>query len=411
MRAFEVELTPAILQSIVEHAEREYPREACGLVVGAPAGSALARVEPMRNVQDRYHKLDPVAFPRDSRDAFRLDELERMRLLERLDAEGMVERVLYHSHCDAGAYFSPEDRAMAVRDGLELLPGVVHLVISIRGGRAVDAAAFRWRQEDRGFLETRVPIGTPPAGALPDLSARAMEGREAARPIRPVGLGLVARAITAEEVGALESRAAVVLPVGEAAWREVERFALGLWSPLSGFLTAAEEESVRARQVLPSGLAWLEPVSLEVAGPVAASVGTLVALAAPGGQGRAFLSISESIQRGDRVRLAGAIYASPARSPSAAERRAELLRRAAKRVLAVPKWDPRRHASIAQEFDLVLAPGADGGQRLDFPLASDQAWANAVFAQNLGATHILVDDRSEAERIERTLAIEPLVAP
>src|SRR5215831_4528167 len=138
VRVFDVELSAAIVQEIASHAERDFPIEACGLVFGRADVPELSRVVPMKNVQDRYHERDPDAFPRNGRDAFRLDELERMRVLERNEAEGLAERILYHSHCDAGAYFSPEDRAMAVQHGVEMMPGVVHIVVSVRSGRRAD---------------------------------------------------------------------------------------------------------------------------------------------------------------------------------------------------------------------------------------------------------------------------------
>lgn len=158
MRVFGLELDRAHLVAIAEHAEHAYPREACGLVVGRPERSELVRVVPMSNVQDRHHRRDPVRFPHSAREAFRFDALEHWRVLEQLEAEGLVERVLYHSHVDQGAYLSDEDRAMAVREGVELLPGVAHLVVSVRDGARSDAAAFRFAKERGVFEEVRLPL-------------------------------------------------------------------------------------------------------------------------------------------------------------------------------------------------------------------------------------------------------------
>ena len=131
-KVFDLEITDPIVEAIIAHAERDYPNEACGVVLGT--AQKLVRVTPLANEQDKYHQHDPKAFPRTAKHAFRMNELERMRVLDAASEEGLDERIIYHSHCDVGAYFSPEDRAMAVQDGIELSPGVVHLVVSVRDG-------------------------------------------------------------------------------------------------------------------------------------------------------------------------------------------------------------------------------------------------------------------------------------
>jgi hypothetical protein len=75
-------LDPATLAAVIAHAERDFPHEACGVIAGRVGAARLERVCPLRNVQDRYHARDPARYPRSSREAFRVDELERLRLLE-----------------------------------------------------------------------------------------------------------------------------------------------------------------------------------------------------------------------------------------------------------------------------------------------------------------------------------------
>lgn len=220
-------LDVATLAAVVEHAERDYPSEACGIIAGRPHAPGLERVCPLRNVQDRYHARDPVRYPRTSREAFRVDELERLRLLEQLDGDGLVERVVYHSHCDAGAYFSPEDRALAVLEGIELLPGVVHLVVSVREGCARDAAAFAYDPATSRFLEVRVPIVRALEG-WPDLRGRAALGR-------PPMPSLVRCLATRAEAEWAQARATHAHEVSAALVLELRRLALGYWSPSLGF--------------------------------------------------------------------------------------------------------------------------------------------------------------------------------
>lgn len=397
-----LELPQALLDQVFEHAEREYPNEACGVLTGPEGGAGAERVEPLRNVQDRYHKLDPVRFSRSARDAFRIDELERMRLLDRLAAEGWTERVIYHSHCDAGAYFSPEDRAMAVRDGEELLPGVLHLVVSVRDGKRFDAALFRYDPARGVFDEARLPLAAPPAG-LPDLSERGMEGREAARPIRPVGTALVSRQVTEEEARALSLRATHRVLAGAGARTELCRFALGLWSPLPGFQPPGPPRAE-------GGILWQRPVVLELEpGVEPPPAGTLVELMWGARPAAALWSERSGIDAGVSW-LSGPVFVYPADhgGASAADTRAELLRRNLLRVLALPgPWDETRHGRYRDRFDGFLVGGAPPaeGMFLPFPHPTGNGWADAVIAQNLGATHLWAGDEVSAAQIPSDLGI------
>ena len=52
--------------------------------------------------------------------------------------------VIYHSHIDAGAYFSETDRRQAVVGGQPAYPAAVYVVTSVVAGRVEAMAAFRW---------------------------------------------------------------------------------------------------------------------------------------------------------------------------------------------------------------------------------------------------------------------------
>jgi [CysO sulfur-carrier protein]-S-L-cysteine hydrolase len=418
VRIFDLDLEPSIIHEIAAHGERDFPIEACGSVLARSGRSELVRCVPMRNVQDRYHQRDPEAFPRDGRDAFRIDELERIRMLERADAEGLVERVLYHSHCDAGAYFSPEDRAMAVQQGVELMPGIVHIVVSIRGGKRSDMAAFKYDAERQSFNEVRIPLKEAEY-ALPDVELRAMEGREAARPIRPCGGLLAPRRVTADERARISNatdRVSVRIDNPESI-RDLRRLELGLLSPLSGFLRAVEARSIEQSGRLLSGTPWRTPVLLEISAKKSAVLpaqGSLVELVDADGRQLAAMGLTEVLRVGkDTVRLAGPVYVyetGPIRD--AAETRADLLRRGMKRVLAIgPEFQVKLAAAAIDlsEFDGVLS--AFPIERLEnvyeLPLVGRDPWLDAVMAQNMGATHLWVEDPLLIRTIEESLAIEP----
>lgn len=130
-----------------QQAEAEYPRESCGVVLQR---GAERRVVPCRNVQDDLHRKDPDRHPRDARTAYYIDPQDLLRI-GRLEGEGWALAVIYHSHVDAGAYFSETDRRQALFDGEPTYPDATYVVTSVVEGRAAAMAAFRWDPRARDF--------------------------------------------------------------------------------------------------------------------------------------------------------------------------------------------------------------------------------------------------------------------
>lgn len=125
----ELRASPGQLDLLLRDCQQRYPDEACGLIL-REAGGAL-RVQPAENLQNRYHDLEPQTFERTARAAFLLDQ----RLIQRAADQGLQLVAIYHSHCDAGAYFSAEDVRGAAPGGEVLYPDVAHLVVSVMGGQ------------------------------------------------------------------------------------------------------------------------------------------------------------------------------------------------------------------------------------------------------------------------------------
>lgn len=407
-KVFDLEITDPIVEAIIAHAERDYPNEACGVVLGT--AQKLVRVTPLANEQDKYHQHDPKAFPRTAKHAFRMNELERMRVLDAASEEGLDERIIYHSHCDVGAYFSPEDRAMAVQDGIELSPGVVHLVVSVRDGAKADLAAYRYDKERRTFEEHRLG---PPSVGLPDLSRRAMEGKEAARPLPPVGGALTARRIDREEAQRLlplaEGRRVTIRD--EEALQDLRCFAGGHLSPLDGFMRRAEVRSVLELGRLPAGTPWRTPVVLSVTKKslsFALSSGAIVELVDTAGETLALMAVGDVAESKGRVELGGPVFVVGRSEDDAAESRARILRAGAKRILAVP---PRR-ADVASNldlsaFDLVMSAGpVEGADAIPLTTTSRSPWLMAAMAQNQGATHVWIEEAGARRIIADSLAIQ-----
>jgi [CysO sulfur-carrier protein]-S-L-cysteine hydrolase len=128
---------PGEFAKILDDCRGSYPNEACGYILRKDGALHTVVGE---NQQDRYHALDPTTYRRTGRTAFKLNEMKIARAIE---AGGELV-CIYHSHCDAGAYFSNEDVDCALLDGEPLFPGVAYLVVSVYGGdlRATELYGF-----------------------------------------------------------------------------------------------------------------------------------------------------------------------------------------------------------------------------------------------------------------------------
>lgn len=151
-------ITRASLATIVAQAEREFPHECCGFIIG---DDRAEEVRPIANIQNRKHAENPAAFPRDARTAFLMDPKEHLAVLNEIDRRKLKLIAVYHSHPDHDAYFSATDRAQACSfDPAEPdYPDTVYLVMSVRGGKFVRAAAFGWDRAAKDFVEVGLDIG------------------------------------------------------------------------------------------------------------------------------------------------------------------------------------------------------------------------------------------------------------
>jgi [CysO sulfur-carrier protein]-S-L-cysteine hydrolase len=142
-------LTPAEQEAIRVQAVEEYPFESCGVILSRGPERQLLRC---RNAQNELHARDPVRHPRDARTAYYIDPKDLLRIGD-LERQGFDVAVIYHSHVDAGAYFSETDRRQAVVAGEPAYPGAVYVVTSVVRGVVDAIAAFRWDAGRRDFLQ------------------------------------------------------------------------------------------------------------------------------------------------------------------------------------------------------------------------------------------------------------------
>jgi proteasome lid subunit RPN8/RPN11 len=141
-------LSPDEREAITRQAIEEYPHESCGVVLVRDAERRLLRC---RNAQNELHARDPQRYPRDARTAYYIADADRLTMV-RLEGEGFRPAVIYHSHVDAGAYFSETDRRQALLGGEPMYPDASYVVVSVVNRRVEAIGAFRWDTERRDFV-------------------------------------------------------------------------------------------------------------------------------------------------------------------------------------------------------------------------------------------------------------------
>jgi [CysO sulfur-carrier protein]-S-L-cysteine hydrolase len=158
-----VEISRALLDQVDDEATRAYARdeESCGLLLGPASNLRVDTIVPMPNRAAKLHALDPVTYPRTARTYFDIDPLKFERAVEHGERDGRPVKVLYHSHLDAGAYFSETDAAAMTMGGVEPAHDLAYLVTSVMKGKVDARALFVWSPDTRSFVEARLVIGTP----------------------------------------------------------------------------------------------------------------------------------------------------------------------------------------------------------------------------------------------------------
>jgi len=153
------------LGSVIASVDREaldayaLGEESCGLLVGpASEPQRIDGIIPMVNRASALHKLDPVAYPRTGRSYFDVDSLKFEVARRRGESAGRPVKVLYHSHVDAGAYFSATDAEVARMGHTEPPWDLAYLVTSVVGGRIAGRALYIWDARKRDFVESHLEV-------------------------------------------------------------------------------------------------------------------------------------------------------------------------------------------------------------------------------------------------------------
>lgn len=121
-------LDRAIRDAIVDHARRDHPDEACGVVAGPVGSDVPSRFIPMLNAAM-------------STTFYEFDSTDLLRLYREMDDNDEEPVIIYHSHTATEAYPSRTDISLAQE------PGAHYVLVSTRDGADrsgdVDFRSFR----------------------------------------------------------------------------------------------------------------------------------------------------------------------------------------------------------------------------------------------------------------------------
>jgi proteasome lid subunit RPN8/RPN11 len=142
------------LADIAAHMRSCYPAEGCGLILEDAYGKL--RFVGIENVAGTAQAQGTST--RTGRDGYVMEPKKLLATLDDAERTGGRLYAIVHSHPDVGAYFSREDRDMALGGGDEpLWPGVRYLVVSVRSGTVDGARLYTWDAARRDFAEEQVP--------------------------------------------------------------------------------------------------------------------------------------------------------------------------------------------------------------------------------------------------------------
>lgn len=158
MSAKDLQISSYVMDMMILHAERDYPNETCGLVIGPKEKPKAIGVFPIPNIQDELHAKDPKTYPREAKTAYFMDPKQLQIVEKEAASKGFNTKIIYHSHPDHGVYFSEEDKAMACPWGEPNDPEVGYLVIGVDQGKTSGASLFYWDEGKKDFLERSLKL-------------------------------------------------------------------------------------------------------------------------------------------------------------------------------------------------------------------------------------------------------------
>jgi proteasome lid subunit RPN8/RPN11 len=144
-----MQLSKEAIERIFRHSIEEYPDECCGIIIGNAEKQAVHECE---NIQNLLHNEDPIKHPRDARTAYAIERNEAERVFSLAKETGENILAFYHSHTDHDAYFSETDKEAQTVFGEPEFPDALHIVLSVKNGKAAHLKAYQWDKTRKDFI-------------------------------------------------------------------------------------------------------------------------------------------------------------------------------------------------------------------------------------------------------------------
>ena len=128
-----MKIAKTAFEAIQAHGAEGYPHEICGILVGPRGGRTATDAKRARNI-----------IVERARDRYEIDPRDHIRIQREADDDGQDILGYYHSHPDHPAQASRFDTERA-------WAGYVYVIVSVQGGKPVDANAFIADQDGGPF--------------------------------------------------------------------------------------------------------------------------------------------------------------------------------------------------------------------------------------------------------------------
>lgn len=122
MAGGEIKITQSQLNQIIDHAQKEYPREACGMMAGKEGKVKMVFSATNTDRSEVTYFIDPK---------------EQFKIMRQIREEKMELVAIYHSHPATEAYPSATDRELA------FYPDASYVIISLTKKEAPIVRAFK----------------------------------------------------------------------------------------------------------------------------------------------------------------------------------------------------------------------------------------------------------------------------
>jgi proteasome lid subunit RPN8/RPN11 len=117
-------ISSALYEKIIEHARKDHPDEACGVIAGPEGSDAPTRFIPMQNAER-------------SPTFYRFDSQEQLKVWREMDDNDEEPVVIYHSHTATPAYPSRTDISYASE------PQAHYVLVSTRAETEAEFRSYR----------------------------------------------------------------------------------------------------------------------------------------------------------------------------------------------------------------------------------------------------------------------------